>query len=214
LKTPTRCLPRSNPGAPSTGALSSTSDCVRSGRAAQARHQRAKNSHLPPGRSESVVRGSIKAHRPRRLGTNGRGTRPSLPGRSESVVRGSIKAHRPRRPGTNGRGTRPSRRAEASPLCAVPEKKNRFARRLIRPGHTAGSPRLCPVSSSWRRQSNTSGRKSPPIRTRRLPPWILRNPSPNVPPRFPLTALFSTKLECDSPVPPSHHSQPRDCALR
>jgi len=44
-------------------------------------------------------------------------------GRSESVVRGSIRAHRPRRHGANGRGTRPSRRAEASPLCAGPQKR-------------------------------------------------------------------------------------------
>jgi hypothetical protein len=93
----------------------------KSAQAAQARHQRARNSPLPPGRSEPVVRGFQKSAQAAQARHQRARNSPLPPGRSESVVRGSKRAHRPRRHGTNGRGTRPYHRAEASPLCAVPQ---------------------------------------------------------------------------------------------
>ena len=68
-----------------------------------------------------------EAHRPRRPGTKGRGTRPSCRAEASPSCASSKKAHRPRRPGTKGRGTRPSRRAEASPLCASSKKSPQAA---------------------------------------------------------------------------------------
>jgi hypothetical protein len=60
---------------------------VKSAQAAQARHQRASNSPLPPGRSESVVRDSEKSALAAQARHQRASNSPLPPGRSESVVR-------------------------------------------------------------------------------------------------------------------------------
>jgi hypothetical protein len=65
---------------------------TKSPQAALARHQRAKNAPLLPGRSESVVRGSQKSAQAALARHQRARNAPLLPGRSESVVRGSEKS--------------------------------------------------------------------------------------------------------------------------
>jgi hypothetical protein len=79
---------------------------------AEVRCARLKKAHRP----KSVVRGLKKR--------TGRSPLCAVKKSPQAEVRCARlkKAHRPRRPGTKGQGTRPSRRAEASPLCAVPQK--------------------------------------------------------------------------------------------
>ena len=94
--------------------------------------------------------GGFKAHRPRRHGPNGRGTRPSCRAEASPLCAYSFKAHRPRRHGPNGRGTRPSCRAEASPLCAYFFKAHRPRRhgssgRGTRPSCRAEASPVCAV---------------------------------------------------------------------
>jgi len=127
-----------------------TCSICRSAQAAPARRQRARNAPLLPGRSESVVRGSPKAHRPRRPGANGRGTRPSCRAEVGPLCAVPQKRTDSLRPGANGRGTRPSCRAEASPLCAVPQKRTDSLRpgangRGTRPSCRAEASPLCAV---------------------------------------------------------------------
>jgi hypothetical protein len=100
----------------------------------------------PPAGPERVrcARGS-KAHRPRRPGTNERGTRSSCRAGASPLCAWFKEAHRPRRPGTNERGTRPSCRAGASPLCAWFKK----AHRPRRPGtNERGTHSSCRAEAS------------------------------------------------------------------
>ena len=55
---------RAAESAPGKGDLSQILFLLRSAQAAQARHQRARNSPLPPGRSESVVREFLRSVAP------------------------------------------------------------------------------------------------------------------------------------------------------
>ena len=65
---------------------------IKSAQAAQARLERARNSPILPGRSESVVRGFIKSAQVAQARLERARNSPILPVRSESVVRGFIKS--------------------------------------------------------------------------------------------------------------------------
>ena len=163
------------------GAESSTSpsNSLRSAQAAQARHQRASNSPILPGRSESVVRGSLEVRRVQGKGSPGRRILSTSEDRNNSRA---IKLY-----STN----------EASP-AGLPAHCFRLRRKTL-PRKKWGKSSASPTHKFHRMQ-----RVSPPSSLSRTSKKIATTPSccSSTPPQNPSASSFETAAASPRPAGP------------